>query len=219
MPCTTERSYRRKRPPSQLATKQQILSIKSLAGVVSGGTLNWNHPPWPGTIVTICVSYFTTGPGKEHGTNKPPPARRVWERSKGDTVLPPPRILLAGIYLGWAMLAPPGRTLESGWLARDNSETNPITIKWRLRTMWQSSSPGFPYSAALCPGATSQWSLLLFSSRVSSDSSFPGVREEPTLGHCKGPPSCKKKSFLFTYGLRLLFLNQWPLIENIVVTV
>ena len=25
-----------------------------------------NQPPWPGTIVTVCVSYFTTGgPGKE----------------------------------------------------------------------------------------------------------------------------------------------------------
>ena len=28
--------------------------------------------------------FMTGGPGKEHGTNKPPPTGRVWERSKGD---------------------------------------------------------------------------------------------------------------------------------------
>ena len=46
-------------------------------------------PPWPGTIVTICISCFTTGGrGKEHRTNKPPPTGRVWERSKWDTTCP-----------------------------------------------------------------------------------------------------------------------------------
>ena len=31
-----------------------------------------NCPPWPGTIVTICMSHFITGDiGKEHRTNKP----------------------------------------------------------------------------------------------------------------------------------------------------
>ena len=38
----------------------------------------------------MCMSYFTTGgPGKEHGTNKPPPTGRIWERSKGDIPSPP----------------------------------------------------------------------------------------------------------------------------------
>ena len=31
---------------------------------------------------------MTEGPGKEHETNKPPPPRRVWERSRGDTSCP-----------------------------------------------------------------------------------------------------------------------------------
>ena len=31
---------------------------------------------------------MTGGPGKEQGTNKPPPTRRVQERSKGDTTGP-----------------------------------------------------------------------------------------------------------------------------------
>ena len=51
----------------------------------------------PGTIVTICVSYFITrGPGKVHRTNKPPPNGRIWERLKRDAMCPttsqnPPR--------------------------------------------------------------------------------------------------------------------------------
>ena len=50
---------------------------------------DWNYPPWPGTMATICLSYFTTaGPGKEHGINKPPPTRRIQERSKGDVICP-----------------------------------------------------------------------------------------------------------------------------------
>ena len=32
--------------------------------------------------------FYTGGPGKKHGTNKPPPTGRVRERSKGDTTCP-----------------------------------------------------------------------------------------------------------------------------------
>jgi len=40
-------------------------------------------------MVTIHMSYFTTGDsGKEHGTNKPPSTGRNRERSKGDTMCP-----------------------------------------------------------------------------------------------------------------------------------
>ena len=54
-----------------------------------GKHTDWNCPPCPGTIVTICMSCFMTGgPAKEHRTNKPPPTGRVQERSKGDTTGP-----------------------------------------------------------------------------------------------------------------------------------
>ena len=50
------------------------------------GEAHWNCPPWPGPLVTIRMSCFITGdPGKEYGTNKPPPTSRVRERSKGNT--------------------------------------------------------------------------------------------------------------------------------------
>ena len=70
------------------------------------GTTDGNRPPWPELIVTICMSYLTTGvPGKEHGTNKLSPTGRIQEGSKGERTpvnmsYQPPRILLAGIHLG-----------------------------------------------------------------------------------------------------------------------
>ena len=66
---------------------------------------------------------------------------RILEGPKGGRRLQPillsyqcPRIFRAGSHLGWEMCMPPRRTLsqtvgQAKWLARDNSETNPITIK------------------------------------------------------------------------------------------
>ena len=52
------------------------------ACVIVKGNTDWNRPPWPGTTVTICMSYFMTGgPDKEHETNEPPPTGRIQERS------------------------------------------------------------------------------------------------------------------------------------------
>ena len=49
----------------------------------------WHCPPWPETTITIGMSYFTTRDlGKEHGINKPPLTRWIWEGSKGDTTCP-----------------------------------------------------------------------------------------------------------------------------------
>ena len=43
----------------------------------------------PGTTVTVCLSHFPAGgPGKEHGTNKPPATGRVRETSKEGTRCP-----------------------------------------------------------------------------------------------------------------------------------
>ena len=107
-----------------------VPSLRAQGGC-QGKHTDWSRPPWPGTIVTICMSCFMTGgPGEEHWTNN---LHQLKEFGKGQNetphVCPPPRILLSGIRLGWTRRAPPGRTLESEWLAKDNPETNPIIIK------------------------------------------------------------------------------------------
>ena len=73
-------------------------------------TLTETARPGQAKTVTMCMSYFTTGdPGKEHGTNKPPPKGRTRERSKRERRRhmstcclgrQPPRMLPAGIHLG-----------------------------------------------------------------------------------------------------------------------
>ena len=52
--------------------KQLMQMVTMVPG--QGGQFQSVCFPWPGTIVTICMSCFMTGdPGKEYGTNKPPP--------------------------------------------------------------------------------------------------------------------------------------------------
>ena len=73
---------------------------------------------------------MTGGPGKEHETNKPPPTRRIWERSKGDTMCPTTSQNPSRWHLSWLNSACTTRKdPESERLAGDNPETNPITIK------------------------------------------------------------------------------------------
>ena len=56
----------------------------------------------PGTMVTICMSYFTTrGPGKEHKLLSHHQLGEFWKgQNETPRVRPPPRILLLGIHLG-----------------------------------------------------------------------------------------------------------------------
>ena len=66
------------------------------------------------------------GPGKEHGTNKPPPTRRVQKRPRGDITCQNPSLL----HPSWLNKACTTRKdSESERLAKDNPETNPSTIK------------------------------------------------------------------------------------------
>ena len=77
------------------------------------------------------MSCFTTGgPGKEHGTNKPPPTGRVWERSKGDIACLTTSQNPSLWHPSWLNKAYTTRKdSESEWLVKDNPESKPITIK------------------------------------------------------------------------------------------
>ena len=77
------------------------------------------------------MSCFTIGgPGKEHGTNKSPPTRRVRERSKGDATRPTTSQNPSLWHPSWLNKACTTRKdSESEWLAKGNLETNLITLK------------------------------------------------------------------------------------------
>jgi len=149
------------------------------------------------------MSCFTIGgPAKEHGTNKPPPTRRVPERSKGDTTFwPPPRILLSGIHLGWTRLAPPGRTLsQNNWL----KTTNPITIKPETAShvaelFWVP----LPYCSP--PGCPFPIKSLALSAHVSSQTiHFQALDKNLVSGPGRGPPCCNRVTRSWT---RLMWLS------------
>ena len=102
------------------------------------GTTNWNLLPWPGLTVSTFRRHLTIGePGKEWETKKLPTTGRIGKdqkegRDSSPYVLPtfqnPP--LWKPLWLSNACAA--RKDPESEWLARDNPEANPITIKPKI---------------------------------------------------------------------------------------
>ena len=144
------------------------------------------------------MNYFTAGGlGNRHreltnGTNKPPPTRRIWERSKGEDTCPTTSQNPSHWYSSWLSNVRPSRKdPEPEWLVKDNVETNLVTIKPKTSSLvgeqpsWvpllccsPSRSP-FPIkslslSARVSPGIIHFWVL------DKSPLSDPG-RESPSL--------------------------------------
>ena len=128
------------------------------------GNTGWNHSSWPDTIVTICMSYFTTGdPVKEHGTNKTPPTGRIWERSKGDPspyVLPTSQkpSLLESVLAECCVCHQEGRWIEC--------QRQPGNKSYHHKTQdWEPCGKAVPLGSLTLLvhlGAPSQCSLLLY---------------------------------------------------------
>ena len=81
-------------------------------------------------------------------------------------VWPPPRILLSGVHLDWTRRAPPGKT-ESEWLAKNNLETNPITIKPKTASHVAEQFSWVPLPYCSPPGYPSPIKSLALSAHVS----------------------------------------------------
>ena len=151
----------------------KILESDNQLFYCQGKHTDWSRPPWPGTLVTICMSCFTTGgPGKEHRTNTPPPTGRVRERSKGDTTCPNTSQNPPLWHPPWLNKACPTRKdWESGWLAKDNPETNPITIKPETASHMAELFSWLPLPYCSPPGCSFPIKSLALSAHVSPLSS------------------------------------------------
>ena len=103
-------------------------------------------------------------------------------------VQPPPRTLLAGIHLGWAKHAPPGRTLSQNDWWKTTWKPTPLTQNPRLWTTRQSSSPGFLYLPALRQMPLPNKVSCFVSTCVSSDNSFRSVRQKTPFQALEGVP-------------------------------
>ena len=147
---------------------------------------------------------MTGGPGKEHGTNKPPPTEEFGKVQKETPHGQPPPRILSGIHLGWTRRAPPGRTLESEWLAKDNPEANPITIKPETASHMTELFSWIPLPYCSPPRCPFPIKSLALSARVSLDNSFPSVRQEPSFGPWKGSPFLKQNCWQAEWKLSLV---------------
>ena len=119
------------------------------------------------------------------------------EFEKGQNETPhvrlPPWILLSGIHLGWTRHAPPGRTLESGWLAKDNPATNPITIKTQDCQPLAELFSCVPLPSCSPLGCPFPIKSLALSVHVSPRTiHFQVLDKSLVLGPGRGPPSCNK---------------------------
>ena len=139
------------------------------------------------------MSCFTTGgPGKKQGTNQPPPPRRVRERPKGNapclTTSQNPSLW----HPSWLNKACTTRKdSESEWLAKDNPETNPTTIKPEstCHVSEQFSWVSLPYCSP--PGCPFPIKSLALSAHVSPWTiRFRVLDNSPVLGPGRSPPSC-----------------------------
>ena len=139
------------------------------------------------------MSWFTTGgPGKEQGTNKPPPLRRVRERSKGDTTCPTTSQNPSLWHPSWMNKACTTRKdSESEGLPKDNPETNPVTIKPETASHVTELSSWVPSPSCCPPGHPFPIESLTLSAHVSPQTiHFQVLDKSPVSGPGRGPPSC-----------------------------
>ena len=158
------------------------------------------------------MSCFTTGgPGKEHRTNKSPPTGRVQERAKGDTTYPTTsqNPLWHPSWLN--KVCTTRKDSESEWLAKDNPETNPITIKPKTVAEQFSWVP-WPYRSP--PGHLFPIKPLALSEQVSPQTIYFWVLDKsPVLGPGRGPPSCNN-----IVVIQFCFLCPWDVCKGKITT-
>ena len=143
---------------------------------------------------------MTGGPRKEHGTNKPPPTRRVWERSKGDTTCLTTSQNPSLWYPSWLNKACTTRKdSESEWLAKDNLETNPITIKPETASHMTERFSRIPLPSCPPPGSPFPIKSLFLSAHVSPRTvHFWVLDKSPVSDPGRGPLSCNSHKELDT---------------------
>ena len=133
------------------------------------------------------------GPAKEHGTNRPPPTGRVrvQERSKGDSTCLTTSQNPSRWHPSWLNKACTARKdSESEWLAKDNPETNPITIKPKTANHEAEQFSWVPLPYCSPPGCPFSIKSLALSARVSPWTiHFQVLEKSPVSGPGRGPPS------------------------------
>ena len=135
---------------------------------------------------------MTGGPGEEQGTNKPPPTRRVRERSKGNSTCPTTSQNPSLWHPSWLNKACTTRKdSELEWLAKDNLETNPITVKPETVSHAAEQFSWVPLPYCSPPGCPFMIKSLALSAHMSPWTiHFWMLDKSPVSGPRRGPSSC-----------------------------
>ena len=157
------------------------------------------------------------GSGKEQGTDKPPPTKRIWERSKGDITCLTSSQNLSLWHPSWLNKACTTRKdSESEWLAKDNLETNPITIKPETGSHVTKLFSWVPLPYCSPPGCPFPVKSLAVSAHVSPWTiHFRVLDKSPGLGPGRGSPFLQHylPSTFFWFVSKAL-LGHLPLIRG-----
>ena len=145
-------------------------------------------PSVRGNTLTETELFSTVGPGEEHKTNKPSPTGRVRERLEGDTTCPTTSQNPSLRHPSWLNKAcTTSKDSESEWLAKDNPETNPITIKPETENHMAEQSFWVPWPYCSLPGHLFPIKSLALSAHVSPWTiDFWVLDKEPAFGPWKG---------------------------------
>ena len=137
---------------------------------------------------------MTGDPDKEYGTNKPPPTRRVRERSKGDNACPSTSQNSSCQHPSWLSDACATRKdPELEWLAKDHPETNPITIKPETVSHAAEQFSWVPLPYCSPPGCPFPIKSLALSAHESPQTIHVRVLDKsPVSGPGRGPRSCNR---------------------------
>ena len=138
--------------------------------------------------VIICASYFTTGgPGKENRTSKPPPTGslgKVKRRHHMSDHVPNPYCWHPS-WLSNAKWAT-RKDSQSKWLAKDNLEINPITVKPQTASQVAEQFSWVPF-LLLSGKAAFPIKSFAFSARVPPQTiTLPVLDKSPLLGPRRG---------------------------------
>ena len=143
------------------------------------------------------MSYFRIGgPGKEHGNSKPPPTRRIQERSEGDTTCLTTSKNPSLWHPSWLNKAcTTRRDSESEWLAKDNPETHHITLKPKTVSHMAQVFSWVPFPYCSPPGCPFPIKSLALSAHMSPRTiHFWVLDKNPVSGPGRGPPSCNSRT-------------------------
>ena len=137
------------------------------------------------------MSYFTTGgPSKEHGINSYHSFQE--EFGKGQKTMCPTISQNSHWHLSWLSNAcAPRKDSKSKWLARDNPETNPITIKPETASHVAEQFSWVPLSYCSLLGCPFPIKSLALLAHVSAGIvHFPVLDKSPLSGPGRGSPFC-----------------------------